>query len=345
MPETLISVPAAVAWLMAVMTRWRARADAGHAEADGAVLADDGDGFADGCAFFLAQTGDVAVDLGDEPPDAGDLLAGGGGVGACPVVGAGDGGGQAFAGAEQVIEVGGQVGKVGHVGAEVVAAGAAEPDRARGPAGRDVGRLGAGAVGDGDLPDGVAGVLGVQQGAGVTPDPVAVPVEAHRGDLVDRVAAAILTDPVIAAGNVQVPVVEELGEDVDGRAGVGVRLGVGVTVGIGDDPGRAGLGAVAGAQGAEPAGPFTVPSFQHVDRHGPAPVGVASRGGQQLQLTGRGAGEPGPDAGLLGGDHRRGGLADGHAAAQPVGLGVVVNQDRGAVFVAGQAAGPQGGGG
>ena len=40
---------------------------------------------------------------------------------------------------------------------------------------------------------------------------------------------------------------------------------------------------------------------------------------------------------LLGGDHRGGGLADRQAAAQPVGLGVVVNQDRGAVFVAGQA--------
>src|ERR1017187_4329124 len=323
MPETLISVPAAVAWLMAVMTRWRARADAGHAEADGAVLADDGDGFADGCAFFLAQTGDVAVDLGDEPPDAGDLLAGGGGVGACPVVGAGDGGGEPFAGAEQVIEVGGEVGKVGHVGAEVVAAGAAEPDRARGPAGRDVGRLGAGAVGDGDLPDGVAGVLGVQQGAGVTPDPVAVPVEAHRGDLAGRVAAALLTDPVIAAGNVQVPVVEELGEDVDGPPGVGVPRGEGGPGGVGDDPGRAGLGAIAGAQGAEPAGPFAVPSFQHVDRHGPAPVGVAARGGQQLQLAGRGAGEPGPDARLLGGDHRRGGLADRQAGAHAGSIGVV----------------------
>ncbi len=41
--------------------------------------------------------------------------------------------------------------------------------------------------------------------------------------------------------------------------------------------------------------------------------------------------------GLLAGDHRRGGLADRQAAAQPVGLGVVVNEDSGAVFVAGQA--------
>jgi hypothetical protein len=37
-------------------------------------------------------------------------------------------------------------------------------------------------------------VLVVQQGAGVTPDPVAVPVELHRGDLVDGAAAAVFAD-------------------------------------------------------------------------------------------------------------------------------------------------------
>jgi hypothetical protein len=41
------------------------------------VRADDGDGFADGGAFFGAEAGDVAVDLVDEPPDAGDFLVGG----------------------------------------------------------------------------------------------------------------------------------------------------------------------------------------------------------------------------------------------------------------------------
>ena len=119
-----------------------------------------------------------------------------------------DGGGQALPGAQQVIEVGGQVGQVGDVGAEVVAAGAAEPDGAGAAAGLHVGRLGAGAVRDGDFPDRVPGVLGFQQRAGVAPDPVAVPVEAHRGDLVDGVAAAVFADPVIAACDVQVPVVE-----------------------------------------------------------------------------------------------------------------------------------------
>ena len=222
-------------------------------------------------------------------------------------------------------------------GAEMVAAGAAEPDRAGAAAGLHVGGLGAAAVGDGDLADRIAGVRGFQQGGGVAPDPVAVPVEAERGHLVDRLAAAVFADPVVAPGDVQVAVIEELGEDVDGHAGVGVPLGVGVPVGIGNDPGRVELGAVAGAQGPEPACPLAVPSFQHVDGHGPAPVGVAPRGGQQLQLGGRGAGEPGPDTGLLAGDHRGGGLADRQAAAQPVGLGVVIDQDRRAVFIAGQA--------
>ena len=142
----------------------------------------------------------------------------------CPGVDAG-GGGEPFAGAEQVIEVGGQVREVGHVGAEVVAAGAAEPDRAVVPAGGDVGRLGAGAVGHGDRADRVAGVLVVQQRAGVTPDPVAVPVELHGRDLVDGAAAAVFADPVVASGDVEVAVVEQLGEHVDRHARIGVPLG------------------------------------------------------------------------------------------------------------------------
>ena len=106
------------------------------------------------------------------------ISSGGGGVGAGPLVDPVEGGGEPFAGAQQVVEVGGQLGQVGDVGAEVVAARAAEPDRAGPAAGFDVGRFGAAAVGDGDVADGVAGVLGVQQGVGVAPEPVAVPVEA-----------------------------------------------------------------------------------------------------------------------------------------------------------------------
>jgi hypothetical protein len=101
------------------------------------VLADDGDGLVDAGPVVRAQAGDVAFDPADELPDDGDLLVGGCCLVTCPGVEAG-GGGKPFAGAEQVIEVGGQVGEVGDVGAEVVAAGAAEPDRAVGAAGGSV---------------------------------------------------------------------------------------------------------------------------------------------------------------------------------------------------------------
>jgi hypothetical protein len=76
----------------------------------------------------------------------------------------------------------------------VVAAGAAEPVGAGVPAGLHVGRFGAGAVGHGDLADRAAGVLGVQQRLGIAPDAVAMPVELQRGDLVDGVAAAAVSD-------------------------------------------------------------------------------------------------------------------------------------------------------
>ena len=119
----------------------------------GAVTAHDRDGLVDLGALGVVELGDVAFDPVDQPPDPGDLLLGGGGVGTGPFVDPVDGGGQPFAGAQQVIEVGLQVGQERDVGAEVVAAGAAEPDRAGAAAGLDVGRFGAGAVGDGDLPD------------------------------------------------------------------------------------------------------------------------------------------------------------------------------------------------
>ena len=139
-------------------------AGGGHAEADRAVLADDGDGLADGGAFFGAeQAMSPLIWLMSRRMR---VISSPEGVASARAQSSMPSGGEALAGAEQVIEVSSQVGQVGHVGAEVVAAGAAEPDRAGAPAGGDVGRLGAGAVGDGDLPDGVAGVLSVQQGAG-----------------------------------------------------------------------------------------------------------------------------------------------------------------------------------
>src|SRR6266545_7534143 len=85
--------------------------------------------------------------------------------------------------------------------------------------------LAAGAVWHGDFPDRVPGMFGVQQGAGVAPDTIAVPVEAERGDLVDGVAAAVFADPVVAAGHRVAPVIEEFGQHIDGDTGVGVPLG------------------------------------------------------------------------------------------------------------------------
>jgi hypothetical protein len=107
------------------------------------VLADGGDRVVDGGPLGVAEPGEVALDPADEPADAGDLFLSGGGVSAGPVVDAVEGGSEALAGGEQVVEVSGEVGEVGDVGAEVVAAGAAEPDGAGAAAGGDVGRLGA----------------------------------------------------------------------------------------------------------------------------------------------------------------------------------------------------------
>ena len=170
-------------------------------------------------------------------PDPADFLCCGHRVGTGPLIDPVDAGGQPLAGAQQVVEIAGQVRKVGDVGAEVVAAGAAEPDRAGTPSGLDVGRLGAGPVGDGDRPDGVAGALAVEQGQGIPPDPVAVPVELHRGHLVDGFAATGLADAVVPFGRVHRLVVHQLAEHVDADPGVSVPLRVGVPVGIRSDEG------------------------------------------------------------------------------------------------------------
>jgi hypothetical protein len=68
-----------------------------------------------------------------------------------------------------------------------------------------------------------------------------VPVEAQRGDAVDGVAAPVLTDAVVPAGDVEISMVKKLGEHVDRY------VGVGVAVGVGDDAGLVDLDAVDGA--------------------------------------------------------------------------------------------------
>src|SRR4051812_37071026 len=78
----------------------------------GAVAADHGDGVVDLGSFDGVESGDVTVDAVDQLSDPGDLLGAGGGVGSGPLVDPVDGGGEPFAGAQQVVEVGGQLGQV-----------------------------------------------------------------------------------------------------------------------------------------------------------------------------------------------------------------------------------------
>ena len=278
----------------------------------------------------------------DQSPDAGDLLVGGGGVGAGPVVDPVDGGGQPFPGAQQIVEVCLQVGQERDVGAEVIAAGAAEPDRAGSAAGFDVGWFGAGAVGDGDLADGVAGAFGFQQQARITPDPVAVPVETERGDGVDGGAATVLADAVVAAGHRIAAVIEQFGQHVDRDTGIGVTLGIAVPVDVGHDLGLVDLDPVAGAQDGQGRDPLAVPGVEHIDADRRAPVGITAWRGQQRQFSDRGVGEHRADPLLLVGDHGGGGLADRQTPTEAVGLGVVVDEDRRSVLVAVQAVQGQG---
>jgi len=133
------------------------------------VHADDGDRLVDAGAGVGGQSRDVALDPADEAPDPGDLLLGGGGVGACPLVDAADGGGEAFPGAEQVVEVSGQVGldlvavaAAVHVLDDVPGLGALGDDAVGGAlgdarAGRDVAQPYARVVGDAQQHPGVVG--------------------------------------------------------------------------------------------------------------------------------------------------------------------------------------------
>lgn len=164
-----------------------------------------------------------------------------------------------------------------------------------------------------------------------------MPVEAERGHRVDGVAAALFLDPVVPAGDVEVSVVEQLGQHVDGNPGVGVALGVGVPVGIGHDLGLVELDAVAVPQDRELVDPGPVPEIQQsaADRFAAGGVGVGC--GQPDQLRERGGGETLTDPPLLGGDQCGGGLVDRQPALAPVTLVVVIDQHGSAVGVAGQA--------
>jgi hypothetical protein len=88
------------------------RADRGQAERDGAgraVTTDDGDGVVDLGSLGVGKAYEVAVDSVDQLPDSSDLLLGGSGVGTSPFIETVDGSGQPFPGAQQIVEVAGQV--------------------------------------------------------------------------------------------------------------------------------------------------------------------------------------------------------------------------------------------
>ena len=198
-----------------------------------------------------------------------------------------------------------------------------------------LGWLGAGAVGDGDGADRVAGVLVVQQRAGVTPDPVAVPVELHSGDLVDGAAAAFLADPVIAAGDVEIAMIEQLGENVDGNARVSVPLGVGVPVGVRDSAVLVEFTVAVQQQRRQRGEPLTVRRRQRRDAQRATAVPVGPAGGQQFQLAGRRAGNRSRTRCCWA--RISAAVAAGMEPPEPVGLVVVVDQDGCTAGFAGQA--------
>jgi hypothetical protein len=74
-----------------------------------------------------------------------------------------------------------------------------EPEGAGAAAGLNIGRLGAGVIGNGDLPDAHAGSLTVEQGGDFAPEPFAGAVELVIGHSVDRGPGADLGDPPLSA--------------------------------------------------------------------------------------------------------------------------------------------------
>src|SRR6478609_4863612 len=68
-----------------------------------------GDGGVDLGSLGVGKAYEVAVDSVDQLPDSSDLLLGGSGVGTSPFIETVDGSGQPFPGAQQIVEVAGQV--------------------------------------------------------------------------------------------------------------------------------------------------------------------------------------------------------------------------------------------
>ncbi|WP_395358031.1 methyltransferase [Streptomyces sp. YH02] len=225
------------------------------------------------------------------------------------------------------------------------AANTAETDWAVLAARGDVGGFGADPVGDGDLADGPAGPLVVEQGLGLAPDAVAVAVELHGRDTVDGLPAAYLTDPVVALGGGRLPVRHQLFEDFDRDTGIGMPLGIAVTVGIEKDlllverhhRGSAVLAGNRDQDGRYLVHPGAVPVAEPPGRDGPAAFLVDDSAGQQLELFLRCMGEAFAYSLLLPEDQLGGLLGDRETSAEAVALMVGVDQDRLAVVIAVQA--------
>src|SRR5664280_377101 len=99
-----------------------------------------------------AQVLDRFLGAADQRSQPGDLVLGGSGLGGGPLVKGGRGQ-DPFPVPEQSLQVVTQLGQIGRVGAEMTAPQAAEPERARMTAGRDVGRFRARAERDRDRTD------------------------------------------------------------------------------------------------------------------------------------------------------------------------------------------------
>jgi len=210
---------------------WQRLPESWDAEGDGAGAPDGRHGLFDLVSVVAGQGVEFGGDSVDQPAHAGDFLGRWHRFGPRPVVdiGCSD---EPFAVTEEVVQVGLEVGEVGDVGAEVVAADAPESVGASVAACFDVGRFGAHPERDDDFADRPADVFAVEQCFGLLPGAVAVPVELQRGHPVDGFASAFFADPVVPLCDVKLLVVHEFSEHVGRDPGVGVPLGVAVPVGI-----------------------------------------------------------------------------------------------------------------
>jgi hypothetical protein len=183
------------------------------------------DGVEDFGSFGRFQVAEVLFYAAYQPTDAVDLCVAGSGLDAGPFFEFG-GGGDAFTVRQQLVEVGAEFGEVGDVGAEVSAAGAAEPEWAGAAPCPDVAGFGAVAERHRDLADPLPGSVAVQESVDAAPESPAGPIELVGREGVNGGAGAFLGDAVIGLGGREVAVSHEVSEHIDGCAGIGVALDV-----------------------------------------------------------------------------------------------------------------------